>query len=109
MRTSSRIRRARADFRHSQLYAASALSAQTFLRNMCGSVAPLYVTQLYDSLGYHGAGSLLAALATLLSVTPFILYRYGRRLRERSPFAVALAEERAAAARAPAPVRLRNH
>lgn len=48
---------------------------------------PLFTTQLYNALGVQGAGGLTAGLAALLSATPFLLYKYGARLRARSPFA----------------------
>ncbi|SCV68375.1 BQ2448_496 [Microbotryum intermedium] len=69
------------------LYASSALSAMSFARNLVGAVFPLFTESLYDRLGIQGAGGLTSGLATLLSVTPFMLFIYGSRLRARSPFA----------------------
>lgn len=85
----------------------------SFVRNLVGAVFPLFTTQvrrssalalarraalthrphsqLYNKLGVQGAGGLTAGLAALLSATPFLLYRYGARLRARSPFAKELA------------------
>ncbi|GAA6059611.1 hypothetical protein JCM10212_005110 [Sporobolomyces blumeae] len=73
------------------LYASSALSGMSFVRNIVGAVFPLFTTALYDRLGVQGAGGLTAGIATLLSATPFVLYRYGASLRSRSPFARELA------------------
>jgi len=42
---------------------------------------------MFNGLGGNVAGSILAAVATLFCVTPFIFLKYGRILRERSPFA----------------------
>lgn len=42
---------------------------------------------VFVNLGYQWAGSLIAFLAIVLVPIPFILARYGRRLRLRSPFA----------------------
>lgn len=56
-------------------------------RNLVGAAFPLFSDQLYGTLGIHGAGSLVAGLATLLAVIPFIAYRYGGVLRRRSKFA----------------------
>ncbi len=72
-------------------YASSALSAQSFVRNCVGAVFPLVVRPMYGSLGIQGAGSLTAGISTLLSLTPFVLYRYGAYLRANSPFAKQLA------------------
>ncbi|GAA5997302.1 MFS transporter [Rhodotorula paludigena] len=73
------------------LYASSALSAMSFVRNVVGAVFPLFTTQMYDALGIQGAAGLTAGLGTVLSATPFILFIYGARLRARSPFAQELA------------------
>lgn len=72
------------------MYASSALSAMSFARNLVGSVCPLFTTQMYDALGIQGAGGLCVGLATLLAATPFVLYKFGSPLRQRSPFAVEL-------------------
>lgn len=69
------------------LYAASALSAMNFWRNLVGAAFPLFTDQLYNSLGIHGAGSLVAGVATLLAIIPFLAFRYGNRLRRNSKFA----------------------
>jgi len=42
---------------------------------------------MYHRLGDQGATSLLAGLAVLMVPIPFILRRYGVRLRRRSPWA----------------------
>ncbi|GAA5951045.1 hypothetical protein JCM3765_004662 [Sporobolomyces pararoseus] len=73
------------------LYASSALSAMSFVRNVVGAVFPLFTPGMYSSLGIQGAGGLTAGIGTLLSITPFVLFKYGARLRARSPFAQELA------------------
>jgi len=86
-----------------QLYAASALSAMNVCRNTVGAAVPLFGSQVYSALGIHGAGSLIAGLATLLGLVPFLIVRYGGRLRARSRFAKEMEEleqEREADARA---------
>ncbi|KAK4055293.1 hypothetical protein OIV83_000576 [Microbotryomycetes sp. JL201] len=72
------------------LYASSALSAMSFVRNLIGSVCPLFTPQMYSTLGIQGASGLCTGLACILMVIPFVLFKYGLRLRERSPFAVEL-------------------
>jgi len=52
-----------------------------------GAGFPLFGTQMYRRLGNQGATSLLAGLAVLMVPIPFILGRYGKRLREKSPWA----------------------
>jgi hypothetical protein len=70
-----------------KVYAASALAGVCFIRNIVGGVFPLFGTQMFENLGYRWAGSLLGFLALLLMPIPFILDKWGRRLRKRSPWA----------------------
>ncbi|KAK5108741.1 hypothetical protein LTR62_007888 [Meristemomyces frigidus] len=68
-------------------YSASALAGLGFVRNVMGGGFPLFGNQMFTKLGYQWAASLLAFLALLLVPIPFILERYGVRLRRRSPWA----------------------
>ena len=61
---------------------------------MTGAVFPLFTPAMYENLGIQGAGGLTAGIATILSITPFVLFRYGSRLRARSKFAQELVELR---------------
>jgi hypothetical protein len=58
-----------------------------FWRNIIGAAFPLFSDRLYENLGIHGAGSLVAGCATLLAVIPFLAFWYGGRLRRGSRFA----------------------
>lgn len=66
--------------------AASAMAANAFCRNICGSAAPLFTRYMFDNLGVGGAGSLIGGIATLLAPIPFVFYKYGGPIRERSKF-----------------------
>ena len=57
------------------------------MRNTAGGGFPLFAQQMFQNEGYQWAGSILAFLAVLLVPIPFILERYGRALRLRSPWA----------------------
>ena len=59
--------------------------------NTLGAIVPLFGTNVYDALGVHGAGSLVAGIATLLSLVPFLIFKYGAGLRARSKFGKELA------------------
>ncbi|UZJ53581.1 hypothetical protein CBS101457_002901 [Exobasidium rhododendri] len=68
-------------------YTSSAIAAQSFLRNVLATAFPLFAAQMYQTLTYPWASSLLGFLAGLLAVVPFALKRYGPTLRARSPYA----------------------
>ncbi|KAE8154970.1 efflux pump antibiotic resistance protein [Aspergillus avenaceus] len=68
-------------------YAASALAANSFTRCMLGGAFPLFGVQMYNHLGYHWATTLLAFLTLLMAPFPYIFFRYGPRIRQKSRFA----------------------
>ncbi|KAK7753061.1 hypothetical protein SLS62_005011 [Diatrype stigma] len=71
-----------------QVYASSALAAQSFCRNVLGGIFPLVTGALFTNLGEDAAGGLLGAIATVLTIVPWVLVLYGERIRARSSFAV---------------------
>lgn len=42
---------------------------------------------MFDTLGIGGGGSLIGGIACLLAPIPFVFYKYGKPIRERSKFA----------------------
>lgn len=66
--------------------AASAMAANAICRSLCGSAAPLFTRYMFDNLGVGGAGSLVGGIAALLAPIPFVFYKYGGPIRERSKF-----------------------
>ena len=71
----------------SQVYSASALAGIGLIRNIAGAGFPLFARQLFQTQGYQWGGSILAFLAIALAPIPFVLSRYGRKLRQKSPWA----------------------
>ena len=69
------------------MYAASAIAANTIARSACGAAAPLFTHQMFSALGVGGGGSLIGGVATVLSIIPFMFYKYGKQIRIRSKFA----------------------
>ncbi|KAJ5812372.1 hypothetical protein N7474_008673 [Penicillium riverlandense] len=69
------------------LYASSGLAAVAFLRGTLSGCMPLFAYQMYSGLGSNVATSIIAAIATLFCVTPYIFFKHGLWLRERSRFA----------------------
>jgi len=69
------------------IYASSSLAAPAFLRGMVSGVMPLFAHQIFTGLGSNVAGSIIAAVATLFCVMPYVFFRYGKSMREKSQFA----------------------
>lgn len=67
-------------------YAASALSAASLGRNLFGAFLPFASYQLFETLGFGWAGSLLGFVGLALSVVPIVLLFKGREIRAKSPF-----------------------
>ncbi|GAA5924642.1 hypothetical protein JCM3775_005432 [Rhodotorula graminis] len=70
--------------------AASALSINTVVRSAFGAGFPLFTTQMYARLGIQGASSLLGGLAIVFIPIPFVLIKYGKKIRGMSKNAVVL-------------------
>ncbi|CAK5276497.1 unnamed protein product [Mycena citricolor] len=72
------------------MYAASAFAANTFMRSLVAAVFPLFTVQMFNKLGVHWASTLLGGVGLLLMPSPFLFYKYGARIREKSKFAPCL-------------------
>lgn len=69
-------------------YAASAVGAATVLRSLAGFGFPLFAPYMYAKLHYGWGNSLLAFIAIVLGMpAPFLLWKYGEKLRKKSTFA----------------------
>jgi multidrug resistance protein len=69
-------------------FAASAVGAATVLRSLAGFGFPLFAPYMYDALGYGWGNSVLGFIALGIGLpAPILLWSFGQRLRERSPFA----------------------
>lgn len=89
------------------MFAASAIAANTIMRSLFGAIFPLFavsmtrslpldfmltdVSQFYmfQGIGVEWGMTLLGCVAALFIPMPFLLYRYGKRLRAKSKFAPA--------------------
>ncbi|EIN14104.1 MFS general substrate transporter [Punctularia strigosozonata HHB-11173 SS5] len=67
--------------------AASALSANTVVRSLFGAGFPLFARQMYVTLNPRWASTLLGCIAVLLIPIPFLLIKFGPKLREKSKYA----------------------
>jgi len=68
-------------------YSASANASLGFLRAMLSGTFPLFGTQMFEGMGPNNALFLLASLATVFFGVAALLFVYGKRIRQRSPFA----------------------
>lgn len=69
------------------MFAASAIAANTFMRSLAGAGFPLFARQMFEGLGIQWASTLLGCVALVLAPIPFIFYRYGGKIREKSAYA----------------------
>lgn len=72
-----------------QLYAASAIAANTFLRSVFAAVFPLLVGPVYNSIGIGPGASIFGGFSTLLIPVPYVFYIYGKRIRAASKWSKA--------------------
>jgi DHA1 family multidrug resistance protein-like MFS transporter len=68
-------------------YIASVYAGNDLVRSSFGAAFPLFATSMYHKLGVGGASSLLGGLSILFIPIPFVLYKYGERIRRRSKMA----------------------
>lgn len=67
-------------------YAASALAAVSLVENLSVAFLPLAASGMYADLGFRWASTLLGFVSLVLVATPFLVIRWGREIRARSPF-----------------------
>lgn len=65
----------------------SAIAGQGLMRNTLGGVAPLFASQFFHNVGSQYAGLILAIFGKLLTFIPFVMFKYGHVLRDRSKLA----------------------
>lgn len=69
-------------------FAASAVGAGTVLRSLGGFGFPLFAPYMYQKLNYGWGNTLLALISIVIGwPAPILLWKYGERLRKKSPFA----------------------
>lgn len=75
------------------LNASSAIAGQGLMRNTLGAVSPLFASQFFHNVGSQYAGLILALVASVLTLIPFVMFKYGPDLRARSKLAQTLDQE----------------
>ena len=69
------------------VYGASAAAANGMLRYVLGAVFPLFTVQMYKRLGIDWATSLLGFVTIALLPIPWVLFKFGPKIRQRSAYA----------------------
>ncbi|ORY58923.1 major facilitator superfamily transporter [Pseudomassariella vexata] len=67
------------------IYAASALAGNAVTRSLFGGTLPLAGPSMYARLTPQWAGTMLGLLELLMVPIPIIFYKYGERIRAKSP------------------------
>ncbi|KAI1359580.1 major facilitator superfamily domain-containing protein [Xylaria arbuscula] len=67
------------------IYAASALAGNAVTRSLLGGLLPLAGPKLYATLTPQWAGTFLGLLEVALIPIPFVFWRYGDKIRAKSP------------------------
>jgi len=67
------------------IYSASALAGNAVVRSLLGGTLPLAGTLMYNTLTPQWAGTLLGLVQVVLIPIPFVFYKYGERIRAKSP------------------------
>ncbi|KAF3763023.1 MFS general substrate transporter [Cryphonectria parasitica EP155] len=76
-------------------FAASALAGNAVIRSMFGATLPLAGPSMYTKLTPQWAGTLLGLLEVVLIPIPIVFYKYGNRIRARSPVIKRMTEAQA--------------
>jgi DHA1 family multidrug resistance protein-like MFS transporter len=66
---------------------ASVLAGNDLMRSSFGAGFPLFANAMYKRLGINWASSLLAFLGIAFIPIPFLLYKYGKQIRNKSKLA----------------------
>ncbi|PVH73698.1 MFS general substrate transporter [Cadophora sp. DSE1049] len=75
------------------IYAASALAGNSVVRSFVGGTLPLAGPKMYEAMSPQWAGTLLGLVQVVLIPIPFVFYKYGDRIRARSPLIKQMRED----------------
>ncbi len=75
------------------IYAASALAGNSVVRSLIGGTLPLAGPSMYAKLTPQWAGTLLGLIQVVLIPIPFVFYKWGEKIRARSPLIKQMRED----------------
>ncbi|GFZ42665.1 hypothetical protein JCM24511_00382 [Saitozyma sp. JCM 24511] len=67
-------------------YSAAGIASATALRSVFACIIPIFAPDLFHNLGWGWGGSLLALVSLVAVPAPLVMFKYGKRLRERYKF-----------------------
>jgi hypothetical protein len=70
-----------------EAYAASALASMTLIRYLAAGGMAEVAIPMYKNLGVHWTLTILWAISALITPVPYVFYRYGSKLRQKSQYA----------------------
>lgn len=70
-----------------EIYAASALSFMTVSRYYVAGAMTVAGIPFYRNMGVHYTLTVLACISSLMTLVPYIFYRYGAKIRSWSKYA----------------------
>lgn len=76
------------------IYAASALAGNSVVRSFVGGTLPLAGPKMFTALSPQWAGTLLGLVQVALIPIPFVFYKWGDRIRARSPLIRQMREDK---------------
>lgn len=66
------------------IYTASAMASNAVMRSIFGATLPLAGASMYAAMSPQAAGSLCGGLLVLMIPIPFVFWRYGSKIRQKS-------------------------
>ncbi|KAF8980584.1 MFS polyamine transporter [Cyathus striatus] len=82
------------------MFSASAFAANTVIRSAVAAAFPLFTVQMFTGMGVNWACTLIGLVALLFAPSPFLFYKYGPIIRQKSKFAPCIDLKIAAAMKA---------
>lgn len=76
------------------IYTASAMVGNAVMRSILGGVMPVVGGYLYAGLGPNWAGTLLGLLEVVIIPIPFVFYKYGHKIRQKSTLITRMQEDK---------------
>ncbi|TIA83696.1 hypothetical protein E3P77_00663 [Wallemia ichthyophaga] len=72
-------------------FAASGVASLSIVRNLCAGFWPLFTNTFFDNVGFQLAPTIIGCAAVVFSLTSYVLFFLGARIRSTSRFAQHLA------------------